>query len=120
MKIENGKIIINLYDSLGQATGEERAALIDALACREEVITEVMNQVLDHYTSQGSHGRTYYGGNPDATLGIDGARMRIAKASSEVAEKEIQRLADALKRAQEAQNTGWKEYHELAALRRHA
>lgn len=118
--IEGGKLFIDLYDLLGSMDGEAKAQLIDTLAVREEVITEVANQIIDGFTTMDSHGPTSDGGNPDATYGIDGARMRIAKASSDIAAREIERLAEQLKRTQARINEGWDAYHELLAQRRYA
>ena len=113
MKLEGANLVINMYDLLGQLPSETRGQLIDSLACLEEVIDEVMNQVLEGYTSEGSHGPRTFGGNPDATRGIDGARMRIAKASSEIAAKEIEALARQIKSEKELGQKGWDAYHEL-------
>jgi hypothetical protein len=118
--IENGKLSLNLYDLLGSMTGAERADLIDTLAVREEVITEVANQIIDGLTTMGSHGPTGWGGNPDAVYGIDGARMRIAKASGDIAAREIDRLADELRRTKARINEGWEAYHKLLSERRSA
>jgi hypothetical protein len=118
--IEKGRLSFDLYDLLGDLSPEQRTQIMDTLACREEVINEVVNQIIDGFTTEGSHGPTGYGGNPDAVHGIDGARMRIAKASGEIAAREIERLADQLKRTQARIDEGWNAYHELLALRRYA
>jgi len=114
----DGKLTLDLYDLLDALPAEDRARIIDALACQDEVINEVMNQVIDGWTTEGSHAGTSFGGNPDAVHGIDGARMRIAKASSEIAAKEIQGLAEELERAKARENDGWKAYHEQIGLTR--
>jgi hypothetical protein len=113
MKIDNGNIVINVYDLIGQIPAEQREQIIDSLACQDEVINEVMNQVIDGFTTLGSHAGTTYGGDVDAVYGIDGARMRIAKASSEIAAKEIERLGVALAREKAHSNDGWAKYHKL-------
>lgn len=113
MKLENGNIVINVYDLITGLAAEHRSDIIDAIACQDEVINEVMNQVLDGWTTQGSHAGKGLGGNPDANYGIDGARMRIAKASSEVAAKEIAALAAQITREKELGQKGWDAYHEL-------
>jgi hypothetical protein len=118
--IEKGKMSLDIYDLFGELQPEQRAAIIDLLACRDEVINEVANQIIDGFTTEGSHGPTGYGGNPEATWGIDGARMRIAKASSDIAAREIERLGEELKRTQARINEGWNAYHELLSQRRFA
>ena len=117
MKLENGNIVIRVYDLIGELRAEDQAVIIDAMACQTEIIDEVMNQVIDGYTTLGSYGPRGFGGNPNATSGIDGARLRIANASSNIASKEIEALAAALKRAEDAQNKGWDAYHELLRKR---
>jgi hypothetical protein len=111
-KLEGNSIVINVYDLLGSIASADRKRIVDAMACQDEVINEVMNQVIDGWTSEGSHAGRTYGGNADAVYGIDGARMRIAKASSEIANREIERLAEKLKRTEERINAGWDAYHE--------
>lgn len=115
--IVQGRLSFDLYDLLGALTSEDRTKVIDTLACCSEVIDEVANQIIDGFTTEGSHGPTGFGGNPDAAHGIDGARMRIAKASSEIAAREIERLADQLKRTEARINEGWAAYHELLEQR---
>lgn len=117
MKYERGNIVINVYDLIGELSNEHRAEIIDALACQDEVINEVMNQVLEGCTTLGSFAAQGGGGNPDAIYGIDGARMRIAKASSEVAAKEIAALSEQIKREKEFGQKGWDAYHALLSSR---
>lgn len=118
--ISRGCLSVDLYDLMGELDTEQRAKVIDALACREEVITEVANQIIDGFTSEGSHAPMGWGGNAEATYGIDGARMRIAKASSEISAREIEQMADKLRRTEARINEGWKAYHELLESRRFA
>lgn len=116
--IDGPKLSLDLYDLLGAIGDDARNHLIDTLAVRNEVIDEVMNQVIDGFTTNSSHGPCGLGGNPDAVHGIEGARMRIAKASGDIAAREIELLGDALKRAEARINEGWKAYHELLEQRR--
>jgi hypothetical protein len=118
MKLENGKIVINVYDLIRELGKEHRDEIIDALACQDEVINEVVNQVLDGWTTRGSHAGTGYGGDAEATLGIDGARMRIAKESSALAAEEIKRLGEQLAREKARATDAWNQYHELQESRR--
>lgn len=109
--LEGSTLKINLYDLIRDMQDEDRAQIIDALSCTEELINEVVNQVLDGWTSMGSHAGKGFGGDPDATRGIDGARMRIAKASSEVAAEEIESLKRQIIRERELGDKGWAAYH---------
>jgi hypothetical protein len=109
-----GLDVVAMIAALGQ---KHRAYIIQALACQQEVMDEVMNQVLDGYTTDGWYGPKGYGGNPDATHGIDGARMRIAKGASKLAAEEIDSLKRAIESAKKLGQKGWDAYHE--AIRRY-
>ena len=117
-RLESGHLMLDLYELLTALPTGDRVRIVDALACQDEVINEVMNQVIDGWTTEGSHAGTSFGGNPDAVYGIDGARMRIAKASSEIAATEIRRLAEELERVKARMDEGWKAYHEQIGLSR--
>jgi hypothetical protein len=116
-ELEGGRLQVDIWELLGSATGEERTALVCALACHDGLFDEVANQLIDGWTSDGSHGsvgaarHTAYGG-------IDRAVRRIAKASSEIARKEIERLEAALKHEEAQRNVGWDAYHRLLDSRR--
>ena len=103
--------VVQLIQGLGR---KHRAFIVQALACETEVMDEVMNQILDGYTTDGWYGPRGFGGNADATSGIDGARMRIAKGASDVAAKEIEALKAQIDREKELGRKGWDAYHELA------
>ena len=106
-----GCLSINITEILADMTGDDRGFVIQSLACCTQVIDEVMNQVIDGSTTEGWYGPKGWGGNPDAKSGIDGARMRIAKASSEIATEEIRRLGEELERSKARENAGWNAYH---------
>ena len=108
---DNGCIRINIAEMLAAMTGEDRAQIIQSLACCTQVIDEVMNQVIDGSTSIGWCGPKGWGGNPDAVSGIDGARMRIAKASSQIAALQIERLKAAIQSERELCQKGWDAYY---------
>jgi hypothetical protein len=111
--IKDGKIILDIFDLLGELCSDQRNEIIDLLSCRDEVIDEVTNQIIDGMTTQGSHGAIGAGGDPAAVHGIDGARMRIAKASSDIAAREIERLGVAIQREKQLCDKGWAAYHKL-------
>jgi hypothetical protein len=111
-KLDGSFLKINLYDLIADLPAEERGRIIDALACSEEVINEVVNQILDGWTTEGSHASRGSGGNAEATYGIDGARMRIAKLSGKIAEDEIENLRKQIIRERESAQRGWDAYHE--------
>jgi hypothetical protein len=109
--IKDGAISINLHDLIEAASREDRMAIIQTLARQGDIITEVANQIIDGYTSEGWHGARGYGGDADATYGIDGARMRIAKASSEIAASEIEALKKKIDSERQSAQNAWAAYH---------
>lgn len=106
-------ISISLYDALASLPEAARAELIDTLACREEVVDEVMNQVFDGYTSMSSHGPRSFGTTATPYRGIDLARRRIAESSGDIAKKEIADLVEMVRREKERAD---KAIQELADL----
>ena len=94
IKIENGKISVNLdlYDVLADKMPEgQLPVLADALSVTDEVITHVMHQVFDGCTEFGSSGSELLS-DDDAMTPLQQFRRRIAKESSDVACREIERL----------------------------
>lgn len=118
MRVTGAELTVNLYDLIASLAKEHRAEIIDALACQDDVIDEVVNQVLDGITTLCSCAGTNGGGNPDATRGIDGARMRIAKMAGEVADREIAALSRAVNRERARADAAWAEYHKVLDSRR--
>ena len=106
-KIEDGRISIDLYALVVDIGKEQRAEIIDALACQTDVIDEVMAQVLDGYTSLGSHGPKGGDGSICATTGIDGARARIGMMAGDIAEKRIAALIEEVKREKRSTQEAW-------------
>lgn len=109
--IDGGRISFDLYDLIESAAKEQRAEIIDALACQTEVIDEVMAQVFDGYTSLCSYGLKGGDGSIYATNGIDGARARIALMAGEIAQKRIAALIEEVKREKKSAEYAWDKYH---------
>jgi hypothetical protein len=116
--LESGLVSVSLYDLLDNLPAEARADLIDSLACQNEVIDEVANQIIDGYTSLNSHGSRCFGTNESPTSGIDLARRRIAEVSSEIAAKEIADLVALVKRERERADKANAELFDLQAKQR--
>lgn len=96
MKIEDGKIVIDIEDAINNLDGDSE--LLEALSCNEYVISHVMDQVLDGMTKNGWRG-SHYGGNGLQLSELQKASREIAKRSSETAKEEIQKLEQKLKGA---------------------
>lgn len=112
-EVDGLSIKLDLYQLVAAMDQDARMELIDLLACNELVMNEVVNQILDGVTTLGSHGPRGVGGNADAWSGINGARMRIAKAASDVAAQEIASLREQIIRERELGRKGWDAYHEV-------
>ena len=82
------EVCIDLSWLLEQLTAEQKRELVDSLACENDVIEDVTAQLLDGWTSLGSHGANTSGDSePNTPLGK--ARRAVAMRSGEVAQKEI-------------------------------
>jgi hypothetical protein len=113
----DGRFAFSLTEAIDDLSQSQRWEIVQTLACNQALFDEVVNQILDGYTSEGWYGPKGYGGKPDATHGIDGARMRIAKGASDVALAEIESLKRAIKSANDLGQKGWDAYHELIRSR---
>lgn len=116
--IEMGKLHLDVAELFESMTPEDKLKLADTMACMDDVISYVAQQILDGWTEQGSHGRIQCAPstNPAPCSGLEWAIREVSKRSGFIAAKEILRLQDALKREQEAHQ---KTADELHPLRRH-
>jgi len=55
-KVINGEAIFDISELLMSLKGEDRISLIDSLACCDEVIKSVADQIMKGWTELGSHG----------------------------------------------------------------
>jgi flagellar motility protein MotE (MotC chaperone) len=115
VKIENGKLAIDLTDLIDSVTDiDTLTELAERLSCHELIIEFVRQQVLDGYTDQGSHGSTMPGMIEPQTA-LDQFRRQIAERADDVARREIkdlkQRLAslDKLYQAEMKDNAKWRD-----------
>ena len=99
VKYENGFISLrlNVFDDLIDSLEEHEAVeLIESLSCADVVIDHVMNQVFDGWTASGYNGDVSSPSCYVPTSGLNAARERVAKHSSDVALKTIDDLRKAL------------------------
>lgn len=96
VRIDGGRLSINIIDMINHLTIEEKRSIIDTLSCDDEVIADVMAQVLDGWTEAGSHGGRI-GGQSDPSTPLDKARREIALKASDIAKKEIDELCNTLR-----------------------
>lgn len=116
MKVEfkDGHFQFNAYDVI-EVIMREHPDLVEAVACDTRVIDLVAQQIMNKWTENGSYG--YVGSAQSIQYGgLDLAWREVAKASGEVAKREIERLEQSLARSE-------KQYQDLlqetAPYRRH-
>lgn len=99
--IKDGKVSFDLLEALSTMTGEQRLTLIQALSCMDEVITEVTNQIVDGFTSDGWRAGRFCAMQAEPFHGLDAAVRRVALCAGDVAKAEIEGLQRELKRKEE-------------------
>lgn len=101
MKIDyaDGKLSFDLGSFLDGLPPSGKKVLVESLACDDEIINHVAAQILDGCTESGYYGATCCTAPAETQPGnaLDHARRCIALRSSEVAEREIKRLQEAVK-----------------------
>ena len=95
MKVEylDGKICVDIGAILDALTLEEKQEIIEALACQDDIIKHVADQIIEGYTERSFHGCT--GGGEDFSTPLDNARYQVAMRSGESARYVIERLRSA-------------------------
>ena len=94
---ENGSISFDVYEFLRYYTPKEKLMeLADDLSITDGVIDNVTEQILGCFTKNGSSGGTAYPTPTHPETGLDWAWREVAKSSSDVAKREIERLEKAL------------------------
>jgi len=92
VKYENGRVHFDLDEILAMLTIDEKMAVADTLACQNDVIKFVTQQILDGWTELGSHGIKCQAAS-EPSLGLDWATREVAKRAGEVAKREIKSLS---------------------------
>lgn len=90
-----GKITIDFEDLLDVMDKDSKLRLAETLACTEEIIEHVAEQITTGWTKNMSSGATAMASEKPWTA-IDKYRRLIAERSSEVADAEIKRLCGSL------------------------
>ena len=115
MNYRDGSIVLDLHQEVLEPImrGEHRAAVLESVACNEDVIRHVADQILDGWTENGNSGMTYDEADPKCALSQ--ARRRIALGAGDVAAREIRELA---RRAASLEAENGRLAHELYNARR--
>ncbi len=111
--LNKGNLEIDVYAMLESIAPDDKRALADSIACDSDVIDLVSQQIIGRWTEFGSHGSTGCYAPAEPRAGLDRAWREVAKASGDVAKREIERLEESLKRSNELCQKQSNELHEL-------
>jgi hypothetical protein len=100
IKYENGLVMFDVEDLLKGIPVERKMDLAEELGIDTDVIGYVAKQIIDRWTENGSHGVVGSSASPIPLYGLERAWRDVAKASGEVAKREIERLEEALRRSE--------------------
>lgn len=103
---KDGKISFDFHDILDRVAPDDQVALIESLSCSDPIIRHVAAQIMDRWTENGYSGAERCTAAPDTdgpviVPALDWAARTVARRSGEIAAREITRLEDALRRANE-------------------
>jgi len=94
---KDGRIEFELHDLLASVSEETKLELIESLACDDQIIKHVADQIITKWTENVYSGGYACVAIADPCFGLDWAWREVAKRSGDVAEREIKRLEDAIK-----------------------
>lgn len=111
LKMEDGHLQIpvdGFISMISRLPDNERKEFMKHLACDDQVIKDVAEQILTGWTEDGWHGPKTIDAQADTVNkfahSIDRAAREVAKRSGEVAKREIERLEKALAESEERRN----------------
>ena len=89
---KDGKLEFELHDLLQGAKYDTKIELIESLACDDDIIEHVVDQILDGWTENCYCGASAYEQTEIPRYGLDIARREISKRSGEIAKQTIEKL----------------------------
>lgn len=92
-----GTLILDLHSILEQVQPEQKREMLESLSCDDEVIDFVAQQIIGRWTESGYGGGSFVHALAAPYGGLDKAWRDVAKASGDIARREVQRLEEALK-----------------------
>lgn len=101
-EFKNGAIQIDPCHLFEEMDLAQKLELVELLSCDEQIINHVADQIIDRFTENGYGGGAFCSAGVNPVSGLDKAWRRVAKASGDIARREIERLEDALKSAKDA------------------
>lgn len=109
IEYKDGKVQFNVLDLLESIPEEGMAEFLEAVSTNDDVIQHVADQLMGQWTVNGWSGGSFVFTSPEPTLPLEKAWRQIAKASGEVAKKEIERLESALAKSEKELQTARQE-----------
>lgn len=103
---ENGDLRVPFFDALQELPPAQKLELVESMACDDDIIKFVVQQILDGWTENGNHAGKFASAIAQPAAGLDWACREVATRSGDVARQEIERLQNALAGAE-------KRYQEL-------
>lgn len=100
IKYDKGQLVMDLHSILEQVEPEQKREMLESLSCDSEILEFVTQQIIDKWTENGYAG-SYSCEAPLHPFGLDKAWRMVAKASGEVARKQIEGLESRLARETE-------------------
>lgn len=112
--IKNDNFCINIYDLIHDCLPEDKhLEMAESLSCSDVVIKHVVDQIINGWTENMSHGAESSSIEEKYHTPLQKARRRIANESSEVAKVEIERLQWLLESVQEQKNEYMNKYFDM-------
>lgn len=101
-EFNEGKFVVDVEYLLDAMSDQGKLDLVERLSTEDVVIKHVVDQIVDGLTENCRSGSRLCGSAVEHFLPLDIAHRRIAEASSEIAEKEIDALKRELERKSKA------------------
>jgi uncharacterized protein (UPF0335 family) len=97
VELKQGTLMVPLVPLLEHLTTTEKREVADTLACMDDIIKDVADQITEGWTDALSHGGLCCTALAEPFNGLDYAKRKVARMAGEVAIEEIKRLENALK-----------------------
>ena len=114
---KDGHLSFRFTDVLDDMSADEKRELIEALSCDAEIVKFVGQQIIDKWTENGFYSGVSCIATSEAYGGLDKVWRDVAKASGDVARREIERLEDALRFEEKQTESAWAAYREVTERR---
>jgi hypothetical protein len=119
-EFNEGKFVIDVEYLLDAMSDQDKLNLVERLSTEDVVIKHVVDQIVDGLTENCRGGSRLCGSAVEHFLPLDIAHRRIAEASSEIAEKEIDALKRELERKSKALDDAYRELEQIRFPARYA